>query len=130
MLRLSFLTGSSSSPWLSPVFIAALVFCPILILIVLSTVRRRKGLRNVPGPFLASILPFDRILTTFSGHQFQRHLAYHEKYGPLVRIGPKHVSVADSDQISVIYPITSKFGKVGRHEIIWQTGPLKMQFWY
>ncbi len=87
-------------------------------------------MRNVPGPFLASILPLDRILTTFSGHQFQRHLAYHEKYGPLVRIGPNHVSVADSDQISVIYSITSKFGKVGRTEIIRQGVLQEMHFGY
>ncbi|KAK5266971.1 hypothetical protein LTR99_006071 [Exophiala xenobiotica] len=51
------------------------------------------------------------MLTTYSGHQFEKHLAYHEKYGPVVRVGPKHVSISDSDQISVIYNITSKFNK-------------------
>ncbi|KIW99468.1 uncharacterized protein Z518_11207 [Rhinocladiella mackenziei CBS 650.93] len=77
----------------------------------LVSVRYRKGLREIPGPFLASISPLDRILTTYSGRQFQKHLAYHQKYGPIVRVGPIHVSVADSDQISVIYNITSKFDK-------------------
>ncbi|KAL6251758.1 hypothetical protein RBB50_001968 [Rhinocladiella similis] len=89
---------------------AALLLLAIPCLLLLNT-RRRKGLRDLPGPFFASILPLDRVLTTYSGHQFAKHLAYHDKYGPIVRIGPNHVSVSDSDQISVIYNITSKFNK-------------------
>lgn len=90
----------------------ALVFV-ILPLITLVRVRYRRGLREIPGPFFASILPFDRIVTTFSGHQFQKHLDYHEKYGSLVRVGPNHVSIGNSDQISNVYNITSRFDKVG-----------------
>ncbi|KIW13441.1 hypothetical protein PV08_08629 [Exophiala spinifera] len=63
---------------------AALFLFTITCLLLLNT-RRKRGLRDIPGPFAASILPLDRILTTYSGHQFAKHLAYHEQYGPIVR---------------------------------------------
>ena len=39
------------------------------------------------------------------------HLDLHSKYGPLVRVGPKHVSFSDATRIPQIYGITSKFHK-------------------
>ena len=81
-------------------------------LITLHRVRYRRRLRDIPGPCFASILPIDRILSTYNGHQFQRHLVYHAKYGQLVRVGPNHVSLGESEQILNLYNITSKFSKV------------------
>ncbi|KAK0257084.1 hypothetical protein LTS09_007989 [Friedmanniomyces endolithicus] len=46
------------------------------------------------------------------GLQMKYHLKLHERYGPLVRIGPKHISFSDSSLIPQIYGITSKFWKV------------------
>lgn len=81
--------------------------------IVLATkTRYRKGLKKVPGPFWASISPLDRIITSASGQQFKRHLEYHDKYGPVVRVGPNHVSFSNSDLIPQVYGITSRFYKV------------------
>ncbi|KAK5455820.1 hypothetical protein LTS15_005137 [Exophiala xenobiotica] len=71
----------------------------------------QTGLRDIPGPFLASILPFDRVFTSLSGKQFLAHIKYHEKYGPLVRVGPNHVSFSDANVITQIYGITTKFYK-------------------
>ncbi|KAI1615456.1 putative P450 monooxygenase [Exophiala viscosa] len=92
-------------------YVLVALLLTIIPCVLLLKIRFRKGLRDIPGPFLASVLPLDRISTAYSGHQFAKHLAYHDKYGPVVRIGPKHVSISDSDQISVIYSITSKFNK-------------------
>ena len=39
------------------------------------------------------------------------HLRLHDKYGPLVRIGPNHVSFSDASLIPKVYSITSKFYK-------------------
>ena len=64
-------------------------------------------------PFWASILPLDRILTAARGNQFDTHIRYHKKYGPYVRVGPNHISIANGDAIPQIYSITSKFDKVG-----------------
>ncbi|KIX99149.1 uncharacterized protein Z520_04725 [Fonsecaea multimorphosa CBS 102226] len=96
------------APYILPLSIILLLVLPVVTLI---RIRYRRGLRDIPGPFFASILPFDRMLSTYSGHQFQRHLEYHAKYGNLVRVGPNHVSLGDSEQISNVYSITSKFDK-------------------
>jgi hypothetical protein len=92
--------------------LGALALLAIGFVVTIVRIRYRVGLRDIPGPFFASILPFDRVLSTYSGHQFQRHLDYHAQYGNLVRVGPNHVSLGNSDQISNVYSITSKFDKV------------------
>ncbi|KAL2414082.1 Cytochrome P450 monooxygenase [Exophiala dermatitidis] len=74
-------------------------------------IRCRPGLRQIPGPFWASITPLDRLITAASGKQFLKHLEYHDKYGRLVRVGPNHVSFSDASLIPVVYGITSRFMK-------------------
>lgn len=93
------------------------LFVAACLLIYLISVRFRKGLRDVPGPFWASILPLDRIITAGKGHQFEAHLRYHEKYGSLVRIGPNHVSFADGEALSTVYNITTKFYKSDYYKV-------------
>jgi hypothetical protein len=88
-----------------PFFISAL-------LLSFVQIRYKKGLRQLPGPFLASISPLDRILTTASGHQFQDHIRYHERYGSMVRVGPKHISLSNAEHIPTIYGIATKYYKV------------------
>ena len=39
------------------------------------------------------------------------HIALHRKYGRLVRVGPNHVSISDSNTIQQIYSISTKFTK-------------------
>lgn len=41
----------------------------------------------------------------------QYHLALHAKYGPLVRVGPNHVSFSSPSLIHLVYGISSKFEK-------------------
>lgn len=88
----------------------------IVVLLALAALflalKNRKGLAGIPGPFLASILPFDRISSAASGSQMLTHIKYHKKYGRLVRVGPNHVSVSDANSVEQIYGITSKFYKV------------------
>jgi len=90
----------------------AVLFISVLSL-SLVRIRYRKGLRQIPGPFLASISPVDRILTTAHGHQFQDHIRYHERYGSMVRVGPNHVSLSNAEHIPTIYGIATKYYKVG-----------------
>lgn len=45
-------------------------------------------------------------------------LALHTKYGPLVRIGPKHVSVADPAEIKTIYAAGNGFPKTAFYPIM------------
>ena len=64
---------------------------------------RNHAIRDVPGPKLA---PFSNIWLLYQCRWGRRYRAVdeaHKKYGPLVRIQPDHVSVADPDAIPVIY---------------------------
>jgi hypothetical protein len=71
----------------------------------------RTGLRDIPGPWLASMSNLDRLISCAKGMQMDYHIRLHEKYGPLVRIGPSHVSISDGSLIPQIYGITSRFYK-------------------
>ena len=62
----------------------------------LLATRYLTPLRRIPGPFLASVSQLDRLRTAASGKQYEDHLAYHRQYGPLVRLGPRHVSIGFS----------------------------------
>ncbi|EGP91637.1 putative P450 monooxygenase [Zymoseptoria tritici IPO323] len=74
-------------------------------------VKFRPGLRRIPGPWLASISSLDRLRSAASGQQMNYHLKLHEQYGPLVRIGPNHVSFAYADLIPDVYGVGTKFRK-------------------
>jgi hypothetical protein len=85
----------------------------LLVTTILSLrIRYRQGLRNVPGPFLASIFPFDRLVTSASGRQQWRQIEYHEIYDPFVRVGPNHVSISQGEFITQIYRIGNAYPNV------------------
>ncbi|KAI9871700.1 MAG: hypothetical protein M1830_002597 [Pleopsidium flavum] len=64
---------------------------------------RNWSIRDIPAPFPAA---FTNLWLLYQCRQGKRYLAVdnaHKKYGPLVRIQPDHVSVADPDAIPIIY---------------------------
>lgn len=69
-------------------------------------------LRKVPGPFLARITNLWRLFDVYYGsaHLTQKYL--HDMYGPVVRIGPKTVSLTDPNLIKTIYSTKSDYRKV------------------
>ncbi|CEJ53816.1 hypothetical protein PMG11_00157 [Penicillium brasilianum] len=71
----------------------------------------RQGLRTLPGPVLARFTYLYRLLMVYNGDAPANYQKIHQKYGPIVRVGPNEVSVADPNMISVIYGIGSKFTK-------------------
>ena len=89
----------------------SLVLC-IFILVQYLWTRYRPGLRNVPGPVLASFSNFWRIAGVVSQDMPWRNISVHDRYGPLVRIGPNHVSTSDPQALKTIYNFTNIFRKV------------------
>lgn len=89
-----------------------LLLLPVIGLAHLTRIKFRPGLRNLPGPLLASVSDLDRMWSCAEGSQMNYHIQLHEKYGPLVRVGPKHVSFSDARLIPQVYGITTKFYKV------------------
>ena len=62
-----------------------------------------KALGRIPAPFPA---PFTNLWLLYQCRRGRRYRAVddaHQKLGPLVRIQPNHVSIADADAIPVVY---------------------------
>lgn len=70
------------------------------------------GISSVPGPFLAAWTDLWRFFIAWGRHAEQTHVRLHEKYGPLVRLGPNSVSISDPGAVKVIYGLTSGYVKV------------------
>lgn len=93
------------------------VFFPITLVIIVTIVlliktAYKKGLRQIPGPFLARFSGLYRLSLVSAGKAPLEYRRVHEKYGPIVRVGPNHVSISNPDAIHQIYGITSDFRKV------------------
>ncbi|GJC78608.1 cytochrome P450 monooxygenase gsfF [Colletotrichum liriopes] len=69
------------------------------------------SLRDVPGPWLASLTSSWRLSLVLRGKAHERYRKLHEKYGPIVRTAPNVVDISDPAAISVVYGINSKFLK-------------------
>ncbi|KAI9740580.1 MAG: hypothetical protein M1834_005161 [Cirrosporium novae-zelandiae] len=83
---------------LSPYFI---LLIPVLFYIL--PYLKHSALRGVPTPFPAA---FTNLWLLYQCRSGKRYLAVdeaHKKYGPLVRIQPDHISVADPKAVQIIY---------------------------
>lgn len=67
---------------------------------------RNHAIRDIPGPKLAA---FSNLWLLYQCRHGMRYLAVdqvHKTFGPLVRVQPDHVSVADPEAIGVVYSHT------------------------
>ena len=62
-----------------------------------------SGLAAIPGPVAASLSRWWLVKYTRQGDLHRQTLRLHEYYGPLVRIAPNEVSVANPSAIKQIY---------------------------
>lgn len=74
--------------------------------------RYKPGLRDIPGPRIAKYTRLWKLHSVWKGDHHQTEIALHKKYGPLVRIGPNHVSVGDPSAVPIIYGLNKGFTKV------------------
>lgn len=84
-------------------FITPYVLLVVPLLYYLLPYLRNWSIQDIPGPFVAK---FSNLWLLYQCRRGQRYLAVdqaHKKYGPLVRIQPHHVSVADDKAIQQIY---------------------------
>lgn len=88
-----------------------LVLATSTLSVLIQAFRTWYSLRHIPGPFLASITNFQRAWWVRTGRAHLYHQAVHEKYGELVRIGPRMVSFSNPSAIPVVYPIRPGFPK-------------------
>jgi hypothetical protein len=75
-------------------------------------VRYKRGLRSLPGPFLATFTNLWRLVDVARGHHHDTLIGLHQKYqSKLVRVGPNVVSVADPGAVRIIYGLKTGFTK-------------------
>lgn len=88
------------------------IFILLLTLFKIAVNKFRGGLAHIPGPWLASCSDLWRLCVVWGRRPEVTHIQLHEKYGPIVRIGPRAVSVGDPEAIKIIYGPNSGFIKV------------------
>ncbi|KIW73687.1 hypothetical protein PV04_01785 [Phialophora macrospora] len=84
----------------------------VLILLHFTFNRYGYGLSKVPGPFLAPLTDFWRMLHAASNKGHEDYLLHRKYHSPVLRVGPKTVAVADPEAIRVIYGWKPVFRKV------------------
>ncbi|KAJ3565643.1 hypothetical protein NP233_g7498 [Leucocoprinus birnbaumii] len=62
-----------------------------------------QGIRSYPGPFFAKFTDIWLGYVSKKGHRSEVIHEVHRKYGPIVRIAPNHISIADPDALAVVY---------------------------
>ncbi|KAL2807762.1 cytochrome P450 [Aspergillus granulosus] len=100
------------------VAVAALPWPLIPALIILAVVLKRRylsSLRDIPGPFLASISSLWKIQQIIRGHTEEEMLALHKKHGDFVRITNNEVSIGHPDAVKHI--LHAKIAKGSWYEV-------------
>lgn len=64
---------------------------------------QRAHLRDIPSPGLAAFTNLWLLLQTRQGKRYLAVDQAHKKKGKLVRIAPRHVSIADDEAINSVY---------------------------
>ncbi|KAI0187259.1 cytochrome P450 CYP4/CYP19/CYP26 subfamily protein [Astrocystis sublimbata] len=103
---MSFIVRDTGTPF---VFVGAiLIACSLAVVQIFLSWKR---LSHIPGPFIASLNELQRVfwVRTTRGHLIHQDL--HEKYGEVIRTGPRNVLFSNPEAISVVYPARSGFPK-------------------
>ncbi len=68
-------------------------------------------LRRFPGPLWAKVSPIPLVLQCRKARRSEWVLEQHEKYGPVVRIAPNHISINKPEAVNQIYGHKTGFCK-------------------
>ncbi|KAI9754728.1 MAG: hypothetical protein M4579_004575 [Chaenotheca gracillima] len=92
-----------------------ILFSTIFVLHLLLN-RFRSHLQSIPGPAAAAYTRLWKLYDVWKGYHHLNLIKLHYEYGPVVRIGPKHVSISDPTAIPLIYGM-SPFTKTGFYPV-------------
>ncbi|OQO05753.1 hypothetical protein B0A48_09847 [Cryoendolithus antarcticus] len=101
---------------LSTVLSLASILIAGYVLLQIAYNRLFSPLRNIPGPFLASITGYWLVFVDLAGFRTTVIHKLHLRYGPTVRIGPQEVSFASAEAINTIYGQQTVFMKAPIYE--------------
>ncbi|KAI2768408.1 benzoate 4-monooxygenase cytochrome P450 [Daldinia loculata] len=109
----------------------ALAAIVLIVYLQLLYTRYRKQLNSIPGPFVASFSNLWKLAAVYYEDMPGWNMSVHEKYGPVVRIGPNHVSFASPDAFQIIHGSRQAFAKSDFYEVgapIYRGEPLENLF--
>ncbi|KAI1463443.1 benzoate 4-monooxygenase cytochrome P450 [Daldinia caldariorum] len=89
----------------------------LIICLQLMHTRYRKQLNSIPGPFIASFSNLWKLAAVYYEDMPGWNMSVHDKYGPVVRIGPNHVSFASPEAFQVIHASRQAFAKSDFYEV-------------
>lgn len=94
------------------IFSFAFCFLVLSLFVQLLRTRYKRYLSKIPGPYLASVSNLWKVCAVYQDDMPRKNVEAHEKYGPVVRIGPDHVSFASPEALKTIYTSRPSFAKV------------------
>ncbi|KAI0970068.1 cytochrome P450 [Xylaria arbuscula] len=79
-----------------------------------------------PGPFAAKLSKGWRAYVTYRGRWHRDLVAAHRRYGPVVRIGPRELSVTDPEAFLQIYRVSGAYAKSASYSVLKGTRPFDL----
>ncbi|KAJ5496544.1 Cytochrome P450 [Penicillium fimorum] len=64
-----------------------------------------RRLADIPGPFLAKFTDYWKVYHLLKGDYGEALYWWHQRHGPLIRTGPRHISVGDPNEVPKVYQI-------------------------
>ncbi|KAI0096639.1 cytochrome P450 oxidoreductase [Nemania sp. FL0031] len=77
-----------------------------------------NGLNKIPGPFIAGLTSLWKWNAVRREEMHTISADLHDKFGPLVRIGPNHVSASSAEAINVVHRARTGFTKAPMYGIL------------
>ncbi|KAI0421147.1 cytochrome P450 [Xylaria grammica] len=77
-----------------------------------------SALAVFPGPFFAKLSKVWRAYVTYRGRWHRDLVALHQRYGPVVRIGPNELSVCDPEAFLQIYRVNGAYSKSASYSVL------------
>jgi len=84
----------------------------VLVIAHLTWTRYSGGLAKIPGPYIASITSLWKFYWIWKEEFPWLNDELHQQYGPLVRIGPRHVSTSSPEALQKVHIQAKGFQKV------------------
>ncbi|KAJ5951957.1 Cytochrome P450 [Penicillium vulpinum] len=75
------------------------------ITIVVQIIIIERRLAAIPGPFLAKFTDYWKVYHLLKGDYGETIYSWHQRHGPMIRTGPRHISVGDPNEVSRVYQI-------------------------
>ncbi|KXH35671.1 hypothetical protein CSIM01_05065 [Colletotrichum simmondsii] len=106
-------TQNATVNWHSSSIQVAAIISAILCLLAIPVIYNVifHPLARVPGPFLAKFNDFWHAYQLYTNMRHETLCKLHDRYGPLVRLGPSTVSVNTTEGFQKVYSATSPIGK-------------------